>query len=338
MRYRLILTVTLQLEARKHKAARMDFMSEPSKAVEKPKLPTYLPYDDSFPKRAAAIEDGKVYLYVLLLNFSGKSKTLSHAYYVGQTTNLRKRLSQHSQLNWHQERFGEPAYAILAGTVLKEKADNAQTDLIIRLSQAGEKLNNRSPITGKPTKGFISDYEAKHFYDGSKFQPELIESWRHAWQMKSPEKASIAQSLQYVTKEDVLSYINSLPASRPREETLLMKILAEKLNVHGNESVISFQYPRPQSSSQKQLFRSQKNGRKRAQWDKRVAGWRAKGYSDADVERERVRELLDAVNDMWVLSTKLAVNTSLSFSLTRRSIAAILRHKSKMTGQAYPLP
>lgn len=313
-------------------------MSEPSKAVEKQKLPTYLPYDDSFPKRATAIEDGKVYLYVLLLNFSGKNKALSHAYYVGQTTNLRKRLSQHSQLNWHQERFGEPAYAILAGTVLKEKADDAQTDLIIRLSQAGEKLNNRSPITGKPAKGFVSDYEAKHFYDGAKFKMELIESWRHAWQLKSPEKASIAQSLQYLTKEDVLSYIKSFPATRPREEALLMKVLAEKLNVHANEAVISFQYPRPESSSYKQLFHSQKNGRRRAQWDKRVAGWKAKGYSEADIERERVRELLNCVSDMWVLTTKLAVNTPLSFSLTRRSIANILRHKSKLTGQAYPLP
>lgn len=313
-------------------------MSRPSQVVEKQKLPTYLPYDESFPKRATAIEDGKVYLYVLLLNFSGKSKTLSHAYYVGQTTNLRKRLSQHSQLNWHQERFGEPAYAILAGTVLKEKADDAQTDLIIRLSQAGEKLNNRSPVTGKPSKGFISDYEAKHFYDGAKFRMELIESWRHAWQMKAPEKASIAQSLQYLTKEDVLAYVKSFPATRPREETLLMNVLAEKLDVHSNEAVISFQFPRPESSSQKQLLHSQKNGRRRAQWDKRVAGWKAKGYSEVDIERERVRELLNCVSDMWTLTTKLAVNAPLSFSLTRRSIASILRHKSKLTGQPYPLP
>lgn len=304
---------------------------------EKP-APLYLPYDESFPTKASAIEAGRVYIYVLLFNLVGKNKNLSHAYYVGQTTNLRKRLAQHSQLNWHQENFYAPAYVILAGTVLKEKADDAQKDLIIRLTQAGEQLNNRSPITGKSAKPFASDYEAKHFYDGTKFKMENIDNWRNSWQMKSPEKASISQSLQYITNEDLLGYIDSLPATRPREELLLMKVLAEKFIVHGNQSVISFQYPRPKSVARNQMKHSQRNGRKQAIWDKKVAGWKSKGYTLEDLERESIRELINSVADMWTLANKLQLNTPLKFTLNRKGLANVLRWKAKRTGKAYPLP
>lgn len=82
---------------------------------------------------------GYTFIYVLMFNIPGYP---SKPYYVGQAQGLRERFGNHHMITWHVARFESPPRVFIAGRVPADLADQAEQNLITRLTRAGYRLTN----------------------------------------------------------------------------------------------------------------------------------------------------------------------------------------------------
>lgn len=172
---------------------------------------------------------GRTYIYVILLNTrNGKDKP----FYVGQTSDIKKRLKNHSQLTWHYAKFNTPAKVYIAGSVNTINADFAEQDLIKKLSMNGYLLTNHA----------IKNYHAKNtqresnFTSWTKTRIELYNKsdnvfkvlglWQRVWKANINDKAHLPYISRKsdITAQDIIDVLKQKDFLNEEDRDILIAI------------------------------------------------------------------------------------------------------------------
>lgn len=129
----------------------------------------------------------RAFVYVLLLpNKLSYNETLV-PFYVGITSQLNKRLSNHKEINWYVKRFKEPVRVHVLGTVIEDEAFQAAQDLVRLLLKNRYYLNAHLP-SKVPFLKKATDWEIKDYTKHKTNFVELVEIWKTSTEVKGLAK------------------------------------------------------------------------------------------------------------------------------------------------------
>lgn len=153
------------------------------------------------------------FVYLLLLNIPNVDN--HKPFYVGYAQNLKIRLANHAQINWHYNKFDTPAQVFIVGTVNRRKVSAAAEDLTYAFDKEHYHLNNVIPNRETVSleimdKESIIEYSSKNISDNV----TPIVSWGERWEIKTaaPKKETIEAETppHNISQQEIHNYINSL--------------------------------------------------------------------------------------------------------------------------------
>lgn len=166
---------------------------------------------DNPPDFSRKSKDGK-FIYVLMFNMQGVPP---RPFYVGQTSGLTARFSNHEMVTWHHARFDAPVRIYVGGEVLAADADAAEQDLIALLMKAGYFLANTS-ITDRMAKRIgrsrgnlreMTREEVRAYLSTPLPSLRVLGDWQQRW-VRADRKYVILGS--QLTSAQVVEYVGSL--------------------------------------------------------------------------------------------------------------------------------
>ena len=170
---------------------------------------------------------GRTFIYVLSFTQPGSNKLVP--FYVGQSQQLSRRFSNHTQVNWHYAKLNAPVKIYIAGTVENHNADEAEQDLIEALSKASYELTNssiRNTEEFKKQKNINlfskTPQEVRKYLSAAPIQTDCLKEWANYWK---PKTSSTTTKLPIkVTHDAVISYMTEQNYDSPEAKEFSLKI------------------------------------------------------------------------------------------------------------------
>jgi predicted GIY-YIG superfamily endonuclease len=123
---------------------------------------------------------GRTYIYVLFL--SNGPGCPSIPFYVGQTTDLRKRFSSHQQIIWHKAKWNRASIVHVVATVPLSLSTKAEYSLIQMLRRSSFLLNNDHPKSNDVFINALSESSFEQYLKKAHDNPFLvIKEWQSKW-------------------------------------------------------------------------------------------------------------------------------------------------------------
>lgn len=172
---------------------------------------------------------GRTYIYVILLNTSnGKDKP----FYVGQTSDIKKRFKSHTQLTWHYAKFNNPAKVYIAGSVNTINADFAEQDLIKMLSMNGYLLTNHAikyyhAKNSQRESDFTSWTKARiEAYNKNDNTFKVLGKWQRVWKANTDANAHLPYLSRKndITSQDIIEVLKQKDFSNEEDREILIAI------------------------------------------------------------------------------------------------------------------
>ena len=213
---------------------------------------------------------GRVFIYTLFVN-DPEHPEKNAPYFVGTTSQLSKRLSNHAQVNWHHNVFHAPPKVEIYGTCDIDEALGAVRDLTNLFREQGFTLDSSNGSWHKKEKSILTNY-----FSSIPDKAVVPEEWFSQWGIKTGGKkkpsseAEQYSSMKYnVTAEDIKTYliqtlkgrdldlyISLLDSYKDDQTAILMEFSDyrwEQLNKHPKRNKIFAYPPRDQASGRKML-------------------------------------------------------------------------------------
>lgn len=162
------------------------------------------------PLKSSRSSLGRVFIYALTVN-NPENPMVSLPYYLGTTSQLNKRLSNHAQVNWHVNVFKVAPKVEVYGTCDIDNALAAVKDLTKAFAHQGHFLNSASNVLDHTVFGETSE--------NSSGEPRKIvvpEEWYTKWDIRQGGKRKPSSENQFssmvgvVETEQVEEYLNSI--------------------------------------------------------------------------------------------------------------------------------
>lgn len=172
---------------------------------------------------------GRTFIYVLNFSLPGSKKLIP--FYVGQSQQLSRRFSNHTQVNWHYAKLNIPVKIYIAGTVENHNANEAEQDLIASLSKASYYLTNShisDPYESRKQKAIDlfskSPQEVREYLSFAPSQTNCMKEWTDYWKPKTSDTKTKLPNR--VTREAVVKHMEKQNYDSPEAKEFSLKIAA----------------------------------------------------------------------------------------------------------------
>lgn len=183
----------------------------------------------------------KKYIYVIFLN-SKECKTANIPFYVGQTSDLKISLSNHTEIDWHYAQFGTKCIVHVIASVPDTMADQAETETIAALVNLEFVLNNT--IIDNSLK-YIQGTDLHLYIDLMKkvIPSSLFKGMSKTWRVKESQLKSAMNNIMLDSGKRTSSELYRLVAQRAypsNESRNLSKVLAKSYDANTGTAATTF--------------------------------------------------------------------------------------------------
>lgn len=123
---------------------------------------------------------GRVFVYAFTL-----PEHVSHGniipFHIGSTNNLPKRLANHKELNWYENRYNHPLRVLILGTVETETVNTAIFNLTEALTKQGYLLTQQNRVNVKQ----LTDMQLSAYSKRLTNFMDTVEQWGDNWDLKT---------------------------------------------------------------------------------------------------------------------------------------------------------
>lgn len=181
------------------------------------------------------------FIYALLLPLKITEGKLV-PYFIGDTTQLVKRLANHKEVNWYLNKYKEPVPVLVLGTTASVDAFEARQDLAQVLYQSNVLLVPHN-VSWVPR---VKKIEANEFPDYVSRVPDLdslLPAWRARWEAKTQAPVSeptkpVNVPVLALRKQQLIDYCEAMNFATETERRLVLNIAYEFSDYEGSSKYV----------------------------------------------------------------------------------------------------
>lgn len=184
------------------------------------------------PVSSSRSSQNRIFVYALILP-TDLTQNNNIPFYIGITSQLNKRLSNHKEVNWFKQRFKKPVEVKVLGTVADNEAFVASQELVRMLLKNSYYITSHNP-TKTPYIKKLDDFDIQKYAKTRSTFEDIIETWKSTVNVKGltvgkpstpPEEAP--ESFSNASKEKLVSLCEKTQYGSQNEKNLILNIAHE---------------------------------------------------------------------------------------------------------------